>query len=440
MKKEINLLRPRENKILSFLRFRSISLLVMCFIIVGLFLRSDFSYTKELAVINSADFSLIKNMPKYSISDKIREGQNLLRDSVPLLYRTRAGELTSKQIALAILNIKTGEIFETRLWVSEQDTRDYKKTGIINIQTVSPPEESIFHDDIVDVGSSLKINWWNSFNTDYSITDMPDLIVIANKYLFPSKYLTGLSEKSSAPYTDIIYTPYSSAIHKKEIINAGRAYLEENIDKAFSELTKKEVKSKVESNLLITDVISKDILRNIMVVEHIDPDGFRNSVDDGQFLGERVLAIIGANQELAYRYTGSPAGASGLAQFIEPTYDNMVSRYPEAKLIKDYNLGMANHVNAIQAMVLFFDSHKKDILSKITRKDITNSLGITEEMLAAAYNGGPGRVVNSVNKLGLAWFSSQLNTSSASRIFRQETLDYIRKFQAIKNLDLFVHI
>ena len=43
-------------------------------------------------------------------------------------------------------------------------------------------------------------------------------------------------------------------------------------------------------------------MRNIIIVEHVDPDGFRNSIDDGQKLSERVLAIIGANQERAYRY------------------------------------------------------------------------------------------------------------------------------------------
>ena len=118
----------------------------------------------------------------------------------------------------------------------------------------------------------------------------------------------------------------------------------------------------------------------------------------------------------------------------------MVTRYPEALLIKDYNAGMANHTNAVKAMVLFFDSHKKDITSKITRKDITRSLGITEDMLAATYNGGPGRVVTSVNKLGLAWFTNQLKLPRTSQILRQETLNYVKKFQAVKNLHLFANI
>jgi len=216
--------------------------------------------------------------------------------------------------------------------------------------------------------------------------------------------------------------------------------LEESINQAFAELDAKRVVSLSDTHTLVTAGINKDFISNIILIEHIDPDGFNTATDGGKELSERVLTVIGANQGSAYRYTGSPAGASGMAQFIKSTYDLMVTRYPQAKLIKNYNAGMANHVNAIKAMVLFFDSHKKDIAGKITRRDIVQSLGITEDMLAATYNGGPSRVANSVNKFGLAWFNGQLRLSTATRILRQETLNYVKKFQAIKNLELFANI
>ena len=137
---------------------------------------------------------------------------------------------------------------------------------------------------------------------------------------------------------------------------------------------------------------------------------------------------------------GFSCGCFGVSQFIKPTYNNIVAKYLEARLIKNYDTGMADHTNAIKAMVLFFDSHKKDIASKITRREIVKPLGITEEMLAATYNGGPGRVVRSVNKFGLAWISGQLNLPRTGQIFRQETISYIKKFQAIKNLNLFANM
>jgi len=431
-KRDLNFYKPAKLLLLP----RYFGALFFATLSAGFFISTDFDYAKEVVIVNTPAAELgisIASAPPIML-EKISEGMSLLRVSPPLLYETKnkkaTGELIRKQVALAILNTETDEIFEQRFWINEQDIKNYKKTGIISVELVP---------SVTNIGQ-IEISWWNSFNTDYATPNRPELIIIANKYLFPSKYLSGLSEKSNNQYTDIIYVPYSKKLHLSEIVEAGKKYLETNIDQAFAELETAKVKSRSSPGLLITDGIGRDLIRNIMVVEHVDPDGFRNAADGGKELSERVLTIIGANQGLAYRYTGSPAGASGLAQFIQPTYKSMVTRYPEALLIKDYNAGMANHTNAVKAMVLFFDSHKKDITSKITRKDITRSLGITEDMLAATYNGGPGRVVTSVNKLGLAWFTNQLKLPRTSQILRQETLNYVKKFQAVKNLHLFANI
>ena len=425
----------------NFLRVVYFCFLVSTVILIVFFISTNLDYAKEVVVVNESISPTVSETVQFTMLDKIKEGRELLRKSSPLEYETKyytlkrgvkikTGDLVRKQVALAVLNKNTGEVFEQRFWVKEQDIKNYKKTKIINVQLVSSGADT----------GALNVNWWNSFNSDYSFPDKQELIVVANKYLFPSKYLSGLPEKTGGQYTDIVYVPYSKKLHLSEIVEAGKKYLEKNIEQAFIELEAAKVKSRSLPGALITDGISRDLLRNIMVVEHIDPDGFRSATDGGQELSERVLTIIGANQEYAYRYTGSPAGASGLAQFIQPTYKNMVSKYPEAKMIKDYNAGMANHSNAVKAMVLFFDSHKKEISNKITRKEIAKPLGISEDMLAATYNGGPGRVVKAVNKLGLAWFTSQLKLSRANQIMRQETLNYVKKFQAVKSLNLFANI
>jgi len=139
--------------------------------------------------------------------------------------------------------------------------------------------------------------------------------------------------------------------------------------------------------------------------------------------------IVGANQEWAFRYTGSTAGANGLAQFIEPTYYGIAAAYPSANLIKDFRYGMADHVNAVKAMVLYFDLHENQLQNQITRKDVLAQLGITDGMLAAAYNGGPFHVVQAVNGNGLAW--------AKSSAFPLETTGYIQKYDLIKKLKLF---
>ena len=370
----------------------------------------------------------------------------LLKSSPPLVYKTKngktSGDLVKKQLALAVLNMKSGEVFEKRVWVKEQEIKDYKKTGVMIFEPVVPGETL-----------DIQPKWWNSFNTFYEIhpvksskagaeqfdgvKNRPDLMVVANKYLLPSSYIVGLPEKSKTKYTDIIYVPYSASIHLPEIIAAGKRYLDDNVDLAFGQLNLAGVVSHSSPGKLVTAVIGKEFVKNIILVEHVDPDGFSAAADGGRELTERVLAIIGANQDSAYRYTGSPAGASGLAQFIISTYKTIVSKYPDARLIKDYNLGMADHPNAIKAMVLFFDNYKNDIDNKVTRRDVIGQIGITEEMLAAAYNGGPNKVVRSVNKYGLAWLSGQFDLPRAKAVFKQETLTYIQKFRFIKSLDIF---
>ncbi len=392
---------------------------------------TSFSQGKQISIKNNP---VLSSPPLLNIEEKIQEGISLLKSSSPLVYKTKngktSGDLVKKQIALAVLNTTSGEIFEKRVWVEEQEIKNYKKTGVINL--ASSQDARLKQFDI-----KVKVKWWNSFNTFYEIGGRPDLIVVANKYLFPSSYIVGLPEKFKTKYTDIIYAPYSASLHLPEIIAAGKRYLDDNVDLAFGQLNLAGVVSRSSPGKLVTSMIGKEFIKNIILIEHIDPDGFSAAADGGRELTERVLVIIGANQTSAYRYTGSPAGASGLAQFIKETYKTIVSKYPDARLIKDYNLGMADHPNAIKAMVLFFDNYKNDIDNKVTRRDVIGQIGITEEMLAAAYNGGPNKVVKSVNKYGLAWLSGQFDLPRAKAVFKQETLTYVRKFKSIKGLNIF---
>ena len=376
--------------------------------------------------------------PNYSLYEQIQKSFALLKSSPPLRFEekkvgnpstssgSRKAELIRKQIALAIFNTNTLEIIEKRFWLKEQEIKNYKKTSIITL-------EPVFQNDPIIV----RVKWWNSFNTLYEIQDHPEMFVIGNKYLLLSTTIPDPEERSGGKYTDIIYIPYSDNLAQTEVIQAGLDYINTKISQAFQLLKDKNVLSRSIPGSLITSTVNEDFLKNIIVVEHIDPDAFKVSTDMGKALTDRVLTIIGANRENAYRYTGSPAGANGISQFIKSTYLGLVKKYPEAKLIKDFQIGTTTHENAFQAMVLFFDSHKKELENKITRKIVLNQLGgITEEMLAASYNGGATRVIRSVNNYGLSWIEGQLS-ASLPKIFRRETLGYISKFVAIRNLHLF---
>lgn len=361
------------------------------------------------------------------IREKIQTGLDLLKHSQPLvlenkIIRYKSGRVVTtnetlrKQIALAIFNTKNEAVFEKRVWVKEAEIKNYSQTKTL---TLTPAE----------AGEPLDIQpkYWNSFNTFYEVKGRPELIVVANKYLLESKYLTGLPEKSKNKYSEIFYVPYSAALHRPELVAAGKRYIEARVNAAFADLAQRGA---------INNPVSQEFIKTIILVEHVDPDSFFIAADGGKELTERILVIVGANQERAYRYTGSPAGANGLAQFIKPTYNTMVRNYPSAELIADYALGMTDHTNAIKAMVLFFDAYKKDIAAKIVNKNILNQLGITEEMLAATYNGGPNRVIRAINNYGLAWLGRQLELPKSKRNFKTETLNYIKKFLAIRELKI----
>jgi hypothetical protein len=386
----------------------------------------------QIEVFNQPNFSSAPESLSFLLSDKIKVGLNLLANSPSLEYETatyktktgktiKSDEIIRKQIALAVLDMNTGEIFEKRVWAEGNEIENRN----VDLQADNPAEKLI-----------IKAKYWNSFNTFYEIENFSNYVVIGNKYLLANKYLSDLPEKNKKePFTEILYVPYSTGLHHAELIKTGHDYLRAKINAAVSDLTEKKVASLSDQNQLAAAVVSKEFIANIALIEHIDPDLFAIASDGGRELMERVLIILGSNKERAYRYTGSPAGANGLAQFIKPTYEMVTDKYPSAGLLKSYSLGMADHANAIKAMVLFFDLHKKELADKISRKNFSRELGVTEEMLAAAYNGGPSRVISSVNKFGSAWMSQQLKLPEKERSFRQETIEYLKKFWFVRTMN-----
>ena len=358
-----------------------------------------FALTSSREISFSREVASLFGLPKTTMmSEAIRNGIALLKASPPLEYQSG-----KRQTALAIFNKKTGEISEERIWIS--------------------PDGTLIASDL-----PISIQWWNSFNSVYEIKGHPELVVVANKFLIERDYLPEqrtLQLDSNAPqskYTDMVYAPYSEYLHWPDVIKAGKTYIDEHADEALKDLKDKKVLSRAHPDKLVVDVVPEDLVKTIVLVEHVDPGWIKFADDGGKTLVERALVIIGANREWAYRYTNSSADAYGLAQFIESTYDLMVERYPEAGLIKDHTLGMADHTNAFKAITLLFDNEAEDI-------EKSSGVPATREMLAAAYNGGTNRVIQAVKKYGQAWVEHGR--------FPDETRDYVKKYESIKKLNIF---
>lgn len=351
---------------------------------------------------------------------KIDEGKLLLKNSTPLSYTEKNGEIEEKQIALAVMDTLTGDVFEKRIWIKQENisnlaTRRFE--GIeLELDRGYSPERPV----------RAEIIWWNSFNSIYRI-EPTHYVVVANKYLVPSEIIPGLSEDDTSDYSEIIYVPYSKGIHHPQLITEGEKYLEGVVDQAFKELERDNIISQADPDKLAIESATKDLVKRIIVTEHMDPDLLSIADDGGKLLAERVYVIIGTNKEMAYYFTSSSADARGISQFIKSTYDTIVDKYPDAGLIQDFRLGTSTHSNIIKAMVLLFDNNRKylgDLLNEINEDEI-------ELALAASYNGSPKWVRESISLYGDDWLKYQ----DINPILRPETFGYLKKLRSLLNLD-----
>jgi len=192
----------------------------------------------------------------------------------------------------------------------------------------------------------------------------------------------------NVPVIEAVYTPYSPELSTEEVVEHGLRVTNDFINRAYVRLAERGVMSRAFLGRKIIDVVPKDVLRALLMNEHIDPAEFKTSGLTGT-LCERVLTVIATNGGKAYGYSISSAGARGLVQMIPSTYRLIQSRYPAAGLNPDFAAGMADPVNAIAAQIVLCDSDWEAIQSR-------SPIGVEKigPYLAAAYNGGVGRVLS----------------------------------------------
>ncbi|TSC75166.1 MAG: hypothetical protein G01um101444_12 [Parcubacteria group bacterium Gr01-1014_44] len=379
--------------------------------------------------------------------DKIKEGQELLKKSVPLkyveknipLYRSKKvigyrKEIQRQEIALAVKDTVTGLIFEKRYWL---ETEDIKKGNAIRRYYLEN-EENLPRFIPLDINEdfAVTVRWWNNFNSDLSIvqTDLPPeeqdrFVVVGNKFLMENKNLAYSEDQTGQEYSDIVYTPYSEALHFSELTIWGKSFLESNVEMAFARLKELGVLSRAFSGQLAADAVSPQFVKNLFLIEQIDPQRIFLSEDGGLKLAERVLVRLGANQEKTFRYTFSKTGALGLGQIMPRTYASIVKAYPLAKLMKDIDIGRVDIQNGIMASILTLDDHLSTVFNKMNKAarakfeaKLSTNPDFINEVRAAVYNGGPGKY-----RPATATISLQV----------RETVDFVRKYKMVRDLKLF---
>jgi hypothetical protein len=377
---------------------------------------------------------------QWTITQKVKSAQELLRTSPDLRIDERdRNSLIRNEISLAILDTQTGDIFERRYWLDgdeiDQANSVRRAYGLnpVNLPSFINADE---HDDFMIV-----VNWWNNFNSDLSalevsirddevvINKTPSrYIVVANKFLMPNDSLAYPEDRTGVRYSDIVYTPYSKSLITDESVSGGQGYISVIIDQAFYELRAANIISKAFPGNLVVDTITPNFMKNLVLTEQTDPKLIFSADDGGLELAKRVLVRLDTNRDRTFRFTVSKTGASGPAQIMPGTYNSIVNGYPDAKLIRDTDIGRVDMVNALKASILVFDDHLATVIRRVNRSASARAIfnAKTKDEIdvirGAIYNGGSSKYIPATGQI------SQRVT---------ETVEFVKKFKMIRALEMF---
>ncbi len=236
----------------------------------------------------------------------------------------------------------------------------------------------------------------NGVNSTFAVDDGERVVVAVRYPIF--KDISVSKRKPKYELHDVVYTPYSDALHTAEMVAAGKSTLRNEIGAAYDALRASGAKSRAFPSQLMVDVIDPHLVESIAIIEH---DGLGALTSEDPTAVEAFYVTLAGNQGDAYVYARSSAGALGLVQFIPSTYALMV-KHKELHLNPDFTRGMTDPVNAIKAQIGYLDSILASMPTGV--KDLYNvDPSRVDEYLAASYNTGESRVRKAIALWGDAW-------------------------------------
>jgi hypothetical protein len=225
----------------------------------------------------------------------------------------------------------------------------------------------------------------NFINTHFRVTRPDGYIVFAQRR----------PVHAERGYEEAVYTAYSPELDTKTMRDAGLDYLRHLQHLAYDHIQDHDVRSRVVPNATVAEEIPRGMVLRLMITEHVDPLHMKH-VGMEQCIHE-VLFTVAANGDHAYAYAKSSAGALGLPQFMNATYQMVRKNYASALLEPDFALGMSHLPNAVLASVLLLDLE----LTELPRNYLKHFMGSTQKLdafLAAGYNRNPVRVIETYRR------------------------------------------
>jgi hypothetical protein len=189
------------------------------------------------------------------------------------------------------------------------------------------------------------------------------------------------------------YTSAHPALLSTEVTRHGQTYVRTMLDLAAQRLRAK-------GKTISPETV--DIAERLCIVEHVDHDRFRR--EDRRTLYDEVYALYSLNELDTYRYSVSSAGAGGMVQMIASTYQMVRTAHPGVGLNPDFVVGMRNHGNALEAMLLYMQDTwnglalDQDVLDALANKTATRA-----ELAAAGYNSNPAKLPLYLRRGGAGW-------------------------------------
>jgi len=210
------------------------------------------------------------------------------------------------------------------------------------------------------------------------------------------------------------YTSAHPALLSSDLTKAGQNYVNSMVDLAAKRVRDRGVP--IAQNIV-------EEAKRLCVVEHVDHDRFRN--ENRLALFDEIYSLYALNELDTYRYSVSSAGAGGMVQMIPWAYQLERQRHPGVGLNPDFVLGMRNHGNALEAMLLYMQDTWSDL---IANEDIQSALSskqaTTTELLAAAYNSNAAKLPGYIRRAGAGWRS----------LIPRETQIYLQIYQSLDSL------
>jgi hypothetical protein len=189
------------------------------------------------------------------------------------------------------------------------------------------------------------------------------------------------------------YTSAHPALLSPDLSRAGRAYIHRMISLAVQRLRDK-------GKFISPQIV--EVAERLCLVEHVDHDRFR--LENRLALFDEIYALYALNEPDTYRYSVSFAGAGGMVQMIPWAYNLERQRHPGVGLIPDFVVGMRNHVNALQAMLLYMQDTWNDLAANAdVQYALSAKLATQTELLAAGYNSNAARLPLYIRRGGAGW-------------------------------------